>query len=243
MSAVHGIRSTRRPGRIARVFGYEGPVAGMMLGAFACFLASVSFVASLLPAIAFQALVGWQSTHLAIWLGALSLITVFPAARALIVVATTMLDNGIATARVGRLYWRTFATAFRDPRWAAVILPVAAVLLGYDLALMGSSDTVFLIVVATVLVIVAFLIGLASSATLGAEVPALKLVARTAAAVARRPHVAIAWLLIVALTAGAMFLPVLGALAALLLPAASAMGIVMCNRALGFSLATQAAPR
>jgi hypothetical protein len=54
-------------------------------------------------------------------------------------------------------------------------------------------------------------------------------------AVVRRPHVALAWLLIAALTAAAMFLPVLGALAVLLLPAVSAMGIVVCNRALGYS--------
>jgi hypothetical protein len=236
MSAVHGIRSMRRPGRIARVLGYEGPVAGLVLGTFGCFLASVSFLASLLPTIAFQALVGWQSTHLAIWLGALSLITVFPAVRALIVSATAMLDEGMAAARTGRRYWRTFAATLRDLWWATVILPVMAVVLGYDLALMGSSDTVFLIVVAAVLATVVFLIGLASSTpTRGESTAAVELVARTAVAVVRRPHVALAWLLIAALTAAAMFLPVLGALAVLLLPAVSAMGIVVCNRALGYS--------
>ncbi|MDQ0615091.1 hypothetical protein QF046_002732 [Microbacterium sp. W4I4] len=239
MSTAQPMRATRRPGRIARVLGYEGPVAAMMLGAFACFLASASFLASLLPAIAFQALVGWQSTHLAIWLGALSLSTAFPAVRALLVVAGAILDEGIATARVDRLYWRTLAGAFRDQPWAAGILPVAAVVLGYDLALMGSSDTVFLIVWAAVLVIVAFLIGLASSTAPSGERTALELVAHTAVAIARRPHVALAWLLIVALTAAATVLPVLGALAVLLLPAVSAVGIVMCNRALGFSVAQE----
>lgn len=234
MSAAHGIRPARTTGRIARLFGYDGPVATTVLGAFAAFLVSVSFLAALLPAFLFQALVGWQSTHLAIWLGALSLTTVFPAVHGILAAATAMLDDGVASAHAGRRFWNAFAAAFRARAWMTAVLPAAAVILGYDFALMGASDAVLVLVVCGAGLVIAFVIGVAATPMTDEGTP-VAVITRTVGAMARRPHVALAWLLIAGLTAAATTLPVLGAIAALLLPAGAALTIVLCNRALGFS--------
>ncbi|MFE5409454.1 hypothetical protein [Microbacterium sp. NPDC056569] len=226
------LTSRRPPSRMQRLLGYDGPVATMLLATFQYFTVSVSFVACLAPVLAFQALVGWQPTHLAIGLGALSLLPVFPAVHGLLLAAEVLRAEG-ASGRAGRRFWAGFASAFRTMTWAAVGVVVAALLIGYDLALFGHEDIVFLMAVGTAAVAVILAIAI-SSVALRERVSPIALLTAAVGGIARRPHVALAWLLLVSLAGAATMLPVVGAVAWVFAPAAAAVAVRICNRALGF---------
>jgi hypothetical protein len=81
--------SISAPSLLGRLLGYDGVIATLLLGAFQFFLVSLWFIACMTPVLAFQALVGWQSTHLALWLGAASLSTAAPALQALVTAAAS----------------------------------------------------------------------------------------------------------------------------------------------------------
>lgn len=243
MNTLYRVGSGRSLGRIRQILGYDGPVASTVLGVFAVFVASVSFLASMLPALLFQALVGWQGTHAAIWLGAISLTTVFPGIHGLLAAATSMLDDGFESARAARRFWQAFGTAFRGLWWMSAVLPAATVILGYDYALMGGNDVVLLLVVSGAALAIALVVGVAATAQSIHTCAPVVLMTRTVSAMLRRPHVVLAWLLIVGLTVSAMVLPVIGAVAVLLLPAGAALAIVVCNRSLGYSALVDGAAR
>ncbi|GAA2978529.1 hypothetical protein JOD63_003069 [Microbacterium terrae] len=228
----------RRTGsRTQRLLGYDGPVATMLLATFQYFIVSVSFVAALAPVLAFQALVGWQATHLAIWLGALSLVTLFPGLHGLLQAAEALREDG-AAARAGRVFWHGFARAVRTLPWAAVGIVVIALLIGYDLALLGSSDLVFLIAMAAIGVTVIIAIAVSIVAGKGEQQRPLALATAAAAAVGKRPHAALAWLMLAGLAVAATTIPVVGAVAWFFAPAGAAVAIQICNRALGFDAKT-----
>ena len=219
------------PGRVQRLLAYDGPLAVRVLGVFGCFLASVSFLACLVPLIAFTALVGWQPTHLAILLSAVATAPVVPGIHGLLGAAAALLDHG-RDAHVGRVFWRGFLDGCR--RLPAVIGIVAAVtvVVSYDLALLPTSDILLL----AVPVIAAVLLGLVVAVSLRAGAPTAPRPSLRGAAIAagRAPHVVLSWVLLAALAVGAVFLPVVGTSAVLFAPGLSALGIQICARALRF---------
>jgi hypothetical protein len=218
--------------RAERLLGYDGPVAAMLLGAFQYFTVSVSFVACLMPVLVFQALVGWQATHLAIWLGALSLLPVYPALHGLLQASEALRAEG-ASARGGRLFWSQFAIAVRTQAWAAVAVAAVALLIGYDLALMGSSDVVFLIAVTAIVLMIVLAVAVSTVASRRSGRP-IALLTLAATAVVKRPHVALAWLMLAGVAVAATALPIVGAVAWCFAPAGAAVSARICNRALGF---------
>jgi hypothetical protein len=226
--------STVPASRLGRLLGYDGVIATLLLGAFRFFLVSLSFVACLTPALAFQALVGWQATHLALWLGSASLLTVAPALRALAVSAAVLLDGGPAPARA---FWRGFADAVRAGRGASLLLSAAALVLGYDVALLGASGPVLLGAAAIAAIVVAVV--LAAAFLADSPLRGVGLLVAAARIVALRPHLALVWLLLAALAILAATLPVVGAVAWLSAPALAAVAAVVCNRALGFEKARE----
>ncbi len=230
--------SARAAGVLARaraLIALDGPLAATVLAVFGYFTVSVSYLGCLVPVLAFTTLVGWQATHLAVWLGAASLLPIAPATYALLH-STRLLLAERGEARAGRAFWTAFATGCRRLWWAAIALAGAAVLLGYDLALFGGADAVVLMVVGATALGVVLLVGVcvvsASASAPAGDTGAVETLTATVKAVARHPHIALSWLLLIGLGLAATAIPLLGPTLALFLPALIGAGIHICNDAL-----------
>ncbi|GAA5200572.1 hypothetical protein [Microbacterium jejuense] len=230
--------SARPAGVLARaraLLALDGPLAGTVLAVFRYFTVSVSFLACLVPLLAFTALVGWQATHVAVWLGAASLLPVAPATFALLRSSRLLLvERGDAAA--GRAFWSAFAYGCRHLWWAAVTTSAVALVLAYDLALFGGSDAVVLLVAAGAALAVALLVGVCVVAAADGPHGAIETVTAAVKAVVRRPHIALSWLLLIAAGLAATAIPLLGPTLALFLPALIGAGIHICNDALRLAL-------
>jgi hypothetical protein len=224
--------SISAPSLLGRLLGYDGVIATLLLGAFQFFLVSLSFIACLTPALAFQALVGWQSTHLALWLGAASLSTAAPALQALVTAAAPLLRGD----RAAGAFWRGFADAVRTRRAIALLPSAAALVLGYDVALLGADGAVLLGATAIAALVSAVVIAVSF---LDSPLRGAALLIAAVRIVMLRPHLALAWLLLAALAILATTLPVIGAVAWLSAPALAAVAAEICNRSLGFASARE----
>lgn len=222
--------STVTTSRLGRLLGYDGIIATLLLGAFRYFLVSLSFVACLVPMLVFQALVGWQATHIALWLGAAAVLPVAPALHGLTKAAAALLDS---EAHVAQTFWRGFAEAVRHRWGAALTLSAAVLVLGYDVALLGADAGVLLAAVAVAAVVAAIVVAAAFLSDSPLRGAAYALAA--ARIVLQRPHLALVWLLLAALAILATSLPVIGAVAWLSAPALAAVVATINNRALGFA--------
>lgn len=220
--------------RLGRLLGYDGVIATLLLGAFRYFLVSLSFVACLVPMLAFQALVGWQSTHLALWLGAAAVLPVAPALHGLIRAAGALLDS---EPHVARIFWSGVADAVHHRWGSALALSIAVLVLGYDVALLGADAGVLMGAAAVAAVIAATIVAgafLSDSPLTGA--PFALAAARI---MMQRPHLALVWLLLAGLAALATSLPVVGAVAWMSMPALAAVAATICARTLGFDSARE----
>ncbi|MGK3954253.1 hypothetical protein ACLKM7_18185 [Microbacterium sp. I2] len=220
--------------RMRAVLALDGAVAQLVLAVFQYFVVSVSFAGCLVPVVAFSLLVGWQPTHLSLWLGALSLLPVVPAVYALLRSSRRLLAER-ADAGAGREFWRSFVRGARTLAWAAIAMSALVLLLGYDLALFGGSDAMLLFVAAAAAIVLALMIAVCAVAAACDGGSPVELLTAAAKATARRPHVALSWLLMLGLGVALAALPVIGAPFALFLPALLGVGIHICNDALRFS--------
>lgn len=220
--------------RLGRLLGYDGVIATLLLGAFRYFLVSLSFVACLVPMLAFQALVGWQATHIALWLGAAAVLPVAPALHGLVHAAAALLDS---EAHAAGIFWRGFADAARYRWGSALTLSAAVLVLGYDVALLGADAGVLLGAVGAAAVVGAVVV----SAAFLTDSPLRGIAFAIAAAriVLQRPHLALVWLLLALLAGLATSLPVIGAVAWLSAPALAAVAATICTRTLGFERARE----
>lgn len=226
--------STATTSRLGRLLGYDGVIATLLMGAFRYFLVSLSFVVCLVPLLAFHALVGWQATHVALWLGAAAVLPVVPALHGLTKAAAALLD---ADAHAAQAFWRAFGEAVRHRWGSALVLSAAALVLGYDIALLGADAVVLLGAVAVAAVVAAIVIAAAFLSDSPLRGTAYALAA--ARIVVRCPHLALVWLLLAALAGLATSLPVIGAVAWLSAPALAAVTATICTRTLGFDRARE----
>ncbi|MGJ0389843.1 hypothetical protein [Microbacterium sp. CGR1] len=220
--------------RLGRLLGYDGVIATLLLGAFHYFLVSLSFVICLVPLLVFQSLVGWQATHIALWLGAAAVLPVAPALHGLTTAAAALLDS---ETHVAQTFWRAFADAVRHRWGSALALSAAALVLGYDIALLGADAGVLLGAVAVAAVVAAIVVAAAFLSDSPLRGAAYALAA--ARIVLQRPHLALVWLLLAALAGLATSLPVIGAVAWLSTPALAAVAATICTRTLGFDRARE----
>ncbi|WP_442576375.1 hypothetical protein ACSBPH_04350 [Microbacterium sp. F51-2R] len=220
-------------GRIIAMLAYDGPIATALLRVFQFFLVAVSFVACLAPVLLFDALVGWQPTHLALWLGAASLLPVAPAVLGALSAARRVLlvSGGTGPART---FWRGFARGVRSLWWLAAAMSAAVLVIGYDLALMGDSDTMLLFATLGLSLLLVLVVGISSVAESSATTRPRALTVAAVRAIIARPHVALSWVLLIAAGVGASILPMIGGTVALFAPALVASAIVICNRTLNF---------
>lgn len=224
--------------RLAAALAYDGPVAATLVRVFQFFLVSVCFVAAITPAILFTALVGWQPTHLALWLGAASLLTVTPALSGVIAASQRVLLSNQETG-AGREFWKAFAASCRHLGWLACAVSLIALVLAYDLAMAGASEIVLLLVIAAASGTTMLMVGaICVSVSTGTTEPR-RLLAATLPAILRKPHIALAWLTLILVGAFATTLPIVGSSAWLFSPAAVGAAIVVCNAALGFNTSSK----
>jgi hypothetical protein len=215
--------------------GYEGRLASTMLGVFYTFIVSAQLIATTLPFLVFDRLVGWQHTQVALWLGVASLLPVGPGMFATL---SSVRDHAAERGYPGRPVRRfrsSFARAVRTLWWWWLGLATVEVVVGYDVLLLGATDSVFLVAVAFVGVLVATTIALVCVVLDGASGRPTAVLAAALAAVASRPHIALAWLFLVLVAVATTMLPVVGASLALFVPALCAWAVLIVNTAFGFN--------
>lgn len=234
-------RPTAVGARVRALVAVDGRVATAMLTVFQYFIVSVSFLACLVPVAAFTMIIGWQPTHVALWLGAASLLPLAPAVFALLRSTRRLLAEG-AGATAGRLFWASFANGCRSLAWAAVAMSVFVLVLGYDLALFGGSDVMLLLVAGAGALLLILLIAVCVVAAAGAATQPVETLTLAVRAVARRPHIALSWLLLIVVGLGVATLPLFGAPVALFLPALLGAAIHICNDALRLPVTDETRP-
>ncbi|MFF4622821.1 hypothetical protein [Nonomuraea jabiensis] len=208
----------------------DGPVARTALAVWSLFVASVCFLVCCAPYLLFERVIGWQPSHGALWLGALSLVPVGPALRGLLATAQAMVGEG---GYPGRLVLR-FAGAIRQSsgglRLLWWLLPALALLLAYDVALYGRTMAVLVAAAGTLLGLI--LIGASVADTRRHTLSmTLHIVLKSAA---RRPHIPLTWLFLLLAAVLVTAVPLIGPSLLLFVPAAWAAAVDVVNRAWGF---------
>lgn len=218
---------TGAAGRLSALTSYDGSLARVLLGLWHHFATSAQFIAALVPAIVFTALVGWQPTHLAIVLGVLSLMPAGPGAYAVLAVNADRLAARGHVAGSGRRFWAAYAEGARRLAWWWAACGVLALVVGYDLALFGASDA--LLVGASVLAVAAAVttIALAADARRGAADRPLAALAACGRTFARRPLAFFSWALLIVAVAATPLVPAVGASLFLFVPSLAAMAVLI----------------
>lgn len=220
--------------RVGSWLAPEGRLSRMLLTILQHFESSALFVVCLMPALAFHALVGWQPTHLAVWLGVASLVPAGPGLFALLAVSRDFLaENGYPGHGI-----RRFSAAFvrgldRLATWWA-LTAFLGLLLAYNLAIAGASDAVLVGSIVLLACICATTVGASVAVLTGADAGLLSLLAAVATVAIRRPHVVLTWILIGVTTGLACLLPVIGTSLALVLPGLAATAVLVVNAMTGY---------
>lgn len=212
--------------RARRVAGYDGRLSQGLLTIWRAFCASVGFLLANLPLALYQALVGWQPTHLAIALAALAVLPLVPAVHALLAASAELLDRG-ADASTWRTFWGTLRRTPRPILLAAAATAAVTALLSYDIALLGDLDGVVASTAAAAALGLVIVLALSLGVLEGRPglVEALE-------PVIRRPWVALTWVVLVAVALLGSTLPVVGSTWALFAPVLVGLSVVVTSRAL-----------
>jgi hypothetical protein len=225
------------------LFAYDGPIGRLLLSIFQFFIVSVQFVATAMLAVLYDRIVGWQTTHVAIWLGALALTPIGPGVYAVLASMRDFLAEGGYPGAPIRRFWRAYREGAARLWWWWLGVTAFVVLLGYNAALYGASGVVFAgIVIAAALVAVAS-VAVCCAVLLAARGRRLQLLAAAFAAGAARPLVVLAWLLLVVVASAAAAIPVVGTSLMLFLPALAGWAILIVNATTGFDAKLRAATR
>lgn len=225
MTAVSGFGA-----RVASAVAYDAPLSRALLFVWHHFAVSAQFIACLVPALAFTALVGWQPTHLAIVLGVVSLAPAGPGLAALAAVSDARLDAR-ADVRPGRGFWTAYARAARELWWWWLAATGVALILAYDLALFGASDTVLVGVVLAATLLVVFSIGLSDGIRRGASRRPVAALAAAGTALVRRPVTTVTRFFLVWAVVAAPAIPLIGWSLLLFTPSLAASADALVARA------------
>lgn len=210
-----------------RGFAYDGRVAGTALTFFHLFLVSALFLLTTLPYLAFERLVGWQPTHLAVWLGVLSLVPIGPGGFAVLATMRAQRTEGPLPHAPVRSFWRAFDQGFRGLGWWWLGSALLGLIVGYDLSLFGDNDAVFLGASLVVLLVVLTTIALSLGVLHGVTGRPVQLLSATLGTVVRQAYLPASWLLLIACAWAVTQLPVIGGSLALFAPAACGWAIAM----------------
>jgi hypothetical protein len=197
------------------------------------FLVSTQLIVCASPVLLFSALVGWQPTHLAVVLGALSLVPAWPAVFAALSTMRQVVAERDAHIRCARVFWKEFARGVRlIGTWVAAAT-LAVLVLGYDLALAPGAVALPAVVVGAS-ALAALTVGLCSVKIVSPGRHTLPALADVVALTCPRPHLGLVWLLAAVAPVGLLLVPVAGAMLALFAPAAAASVVAIVNGVFGF---------
>ncbi|KAB8291049.1 hypothetical protein [Bifidobacterium avesanii] len=212
---------------IRRFVAYDSPVSQTVLTVWGVFVTAVCAWLFLLPQLAFELLVGWQSTHLALWLGTLSLITVGPMLRGLLTASTAILAEKGYPSHLARGFFDAIRKAPRA-LWAlwAISFPVG-LFVAYDVALAAGSAA--RMVPAIVLGVLMALLLAAAGVLAQPSWSVVELVTASLTAMARRVWLPLTWLFLLAICLLLTRIPLLGPTVALFVPALWGLGVALVN--------------
>ncbi|MBT2500622.1 hypothetical protein J7E25_16110 [Agromyces sp. ISL-38] len=216
-------------------FAHDGPLARALLNVACLFAVSVSVVVCAIPYALFEQLVGWQPTHLAVVFGVVSMLPLGPALFAALSTARAfLLERGGSPGAAFHRFWRAFASGTTSLGWYWGLVALLAVLMAYNVILTG--DTAMVLVGAILLAVIAivFAVALSCAVASGASGRPSALLVVAARSVASRPHVGLAWLLLVVIAYAATLIPLIGPSLAFFTPAVAASGILIVNATFGF---------
>lgn len=220
--------------RIGGVLAPEGRVARMLLTILQHVQTSALGLVCLAPAFAFHALVGWQPTHLAVWLGVAAFLPAGPAAFAMLSQARDFLAEGGYPGSGVRRFAASWLRGARELAAWWLLTGFFGLMLAYNLALYPASDSVLAASVTGLAALVAATVGLSCHCLLHGSLGLLARLTSVLAVWLRRPHVVLAQVLLVLLAGLGTLLPVVGPSLALFLPGLAAMGILVVNAMSGF---------
>lgn len=226
---------------IGRVLAPEGRVNQVMLTILQHVQSSVLLLVSLIPAFAFHALVGWQATHLALWLGVLALLPAGPGLFASLAVSRDFLIEGSYPGHGVRRFVAAYRRGIGELGQWWLVVSLVGLLLAYNLALYGSSDAVFAVALVGLAALLALSVGVSCAAMLAPGSRWLALLASVGSACLRRPHVLLSWVFLTLLVGGSVYLPVVGMSLPLIAPGLAACAILVVNASTGFDASIQKA--
>lgn len=224
-----------------RIFALDGTFAKALNGAFQVFVVSVGVILAALPYFAFEALVGWQPTHVAVWLGSLSLLPLGPGVAAALASQTAWLRGVKPTLDLPLRFFRTFVDVARRGALWWLLQSFFIAMLSYNGFLFAASDLAFVAVVAGFAVLVAWSLQVGLELARDTDASGLALIASAGRSLARAPHLALAGLIVVFLGAMVVSIPAIGPSLGLLVPGAVAWGVAAVHHPRAPRLVTEAA--
>ena len=225
------------------LFAYDGLIGRLLLSIFQFFIVSVQFLPTALLAALYDRIVGWQTTHVAIWLGALALAPIGPGVYAVLASMRDFLAEGGYPGAPIRRFWRAYRDGATRLWWWWLGVTAFTVLLGYNAALYGESGVVFAGIVTGAALAAAASVAVCCAVLLGAHGRPLQVLTTAFAAGAARPLVVLAWLFLLVIAGGAAAIPLIGQSLVLFLPALAGWAILIVNAATGFDAKLRAATR
>lgn len=217
-----------------RGFAHDGPIARALLNVAYLFAVSVSVVACTIPYALFEQLVGWQPTHLAVVVGVVSMLPLGPGLFAALSSSRSFLLERGSPGAAFRRFWRAFAWGVRSLGWYWALVALLTLLMAYNIILAASTTAVLVAAVLLAALAIVFAVALSSTRLSDVSGRPSALLVVAARSVAARPHVALAWLLLVAASYAATLIPLVGPSLAFFTPAIAASGILIVNATFGF---------
>ena len=212
-----------------RFVAYDSPVAQTILTIWGVFVLAVCSWVFLIPLLTFELLVGWQPTHLAIWLGMASLLTLGPLCRGLIVASTSILNERGYPGHLARTF---FSSIRRAPRalWLLWILvfPIG-LFVAYDVALSGGSPSRMIPAIVLGVLLALVLVAVGALAETDDDRSLIELVTIAFAAMIRRVWLPLTWAFGLALMALASRIPAIGPTIVLFAPALWGLLVALVN--------------
>lgn len=223
------------------VFAVDGDLARRVVAVAEVVIASAATLVLTSPVWLFALVGGWQATHVGLWVGALTTLTLGPAAVALLRVVRGVLLRRSSSYRPVRGYLS--ALALGCSAWRTWLIGAAITLLiGYQL--LGTERTSTSVPAAALLAVLCMLAGIAvaaGTAVVGTAASGTGL--RYVRAALRSPAVVVVWLMVTPALLLSALIPVAGPTLAFLTPAAWAVVVVVVNATFGFDRTLATAER
>ncbi|HOB05637.1 MAG TPA: hypothetical protein PKM36_10250 [Propionibacteriaceae bacterium] len=208
---------------------YDGPFGLALLRVFHIFVTSVLFGATAVPYVVFAAVVGWQPTHLAVWLGVATLLPLGPSLHGLLATAEAVLAED-APSGAARTFVAAWWLSARALWWFWLGASALLVAMAYRLSLAWSSDPAVASVAVVGAGLVAGAVQLWFVLLSGADASTRGLLTASLTGLVRRPLLTLAAVVLPVVALWLAGLPLVGPSLMLFLPGALGVALVLAAR-------------